>query len=460
MVKNEIELNLALGDFSYNSTADCWLNLIAPIENKTAIAIGNHEDSTLAKLNEYMSYFNLTRQFYSFDYQNIHFIAMSTEYPFKRSSIQYVFVKNDLAKAVSNAKIDWIVVYFHTPAYFSACRLCVDLATPIMLRNTYHPLFDQYGVDLVLQGHIHNYQRSYPLKYSQSNSSPIITDTHRYEYIDPEGEIYAVIGTGGHSFNSILGQAPYIVYQQNKYFGYLNVDVLNDGKTLSAKFYANDGSILDQFIISKTNASASPLSTAKYEYEPYLALLGSNYEDIMNRPSLQLSKFSVGAWFNTNMNFTSTTFIVNKGGTGVDNSGANMNYGIWMTDSEKIGAGFENLNGTNFFVTSPNTYADGKWHYAVVTYDGSTTVKLFVDGVQVSSTLTFGARPDNTGIQPVRVGANSLFLKGYFTGSIDEVRIWDRSLTTEEVVDVYKNGMFDADEQIVYLPFSHKMNLR
>lgn len=112
-----------------------------------------------------------------------------------------------------------------------------------MLRNTYHPLFDKYGVDLVLQGHIHNYQRSYPLKYSQSNSSPIITDTHRYEYIDPEGEIYAVIGTGGYSFNSILGQAPYIVYQQNKYFGYLNVDVLNDGRTLSAKFYANDRSI-------------------------------------------------------------------------------------------------------------------------------------------------------------------------------------------------------------------------
>lgn len=90
----------------------------------TAITIGNHEDSTLAKLNEYMTYFNLTKQFYSFDYQNVQFIAMSTEYRFKHSSIQYVFVKNDLAKAVSNPKIDWIVVYFHTPAYFSACRLC------------------------------------------------------------------------------------------------------------------------------------------------------------------------------------------------------------------------------------------------------------------------------------------------------------------------------------------------
>jgi hypothetical protein len=329
---------------------------------------------------------------------------LSTEYPFKRSSIQYVFVKNDLAKAASDPKIHWIVVYFHIPAYFSPCRLCTDLTTPIILRNTYHPLFDEYGVDLVLQGHVHNYQRSYPLKYNQSNSSnPIITDTHMSHYNDPEGEIYIVSGTGGYSLESLRGRVPYIVYQQNKYFGYLNVDVLNDGKTLDGRFYANDGSVLDRFTISKFTTSSLEGSLTKYKYEPYLVLLGSNYEDVLNKPLAQISKFSIAAWFNTSTNLTSTSFIVNKGGSGLETSGSNMNYGIWMTESEKIGAGFETSNGTDFFVTSPNTYSDGKWHYAVLTYDSSTAVRLFMDGIQVTSKSTSGARPDTSGTQPIRI---------------------------------------------------------
>ena len=47
-------------------------------------------------------------------------------------------------------------------------------------------------------------------------------------------------------------------------------------------------------------------------------------------PSLQLSQFSVAAWFKTSTNFGSEAFIVNKGGFGSDSAGQNMNYEIWM----------------------------------------------------------------------------------------------------------------------------------
>jgi hypothetical protein len=72
------ELVIGLGDYSYEPTADCWFEKIAAIEDRMKIAIGNHDDSyerqenpTLLK--QYMTNFNLSRQFYSFDHQNVHF---------------------------------------------------------------------------------------------------------------------------------------------------------------------------------------------------------------------------------------------------------------------------------------------------------------------------------------------------------------------------------------------------
>ena len=76
------------------------------------------------------------------------------------------------------------------------------------LRNTYHAKFDQYGVDVVLNGHIHNYQRTYPIKYdSGSPSSPIRTSTASTEYNDPTGQIHVIVGTGGINLHALSGKA-------------------------------------------------------------------------------------------------------------------------------------------------------------------------------------------------------------------------------------------------------------
>jgi lipoprotein-anchoring transpeptidase ErfK/SrfK len=140
---------------------------------------------------------------------------------------------------------------------------------------------------------------------------------------------------------------------------------------------------------------------------------------------LQLNQFNATAWFKTSTNFASEAFIVNKGGTGSDSSGNNMNYGISMTSSEVIKAGFETCSGADHFVTSPNTYNDGHWHYSVVTNDGSNVI-LYIDGVQVATTSTGGDSPESTGnTKPVSVGANSRVTRpgNFFTGEVDEVRV-------------------------------------
>jgi hypothetical protein len=67
------ELVIGLGDYSYRNTANCWFDIIAPLQDRMKIAIGNHDDCYGRKENpsllaEYMNNFSLTEQCYSFNY--------------------------------------------------------------------------------------------------------------------------------------------------------------------------------------------------------------------------------------------------------------------------------------------------------------------------------------------------------------------------------------------------------
>jgi predicted MPP superfamily phosphohydrolase len=195
IVDKNPELVLGLGDYSYKPTADCWLKMVDPIDDKMKIAIGNHDYRGPGEIYQYMDHFGLTEQYYSFNYQNIHFVALSTEVPFNVTSAQYQFVNNDLSRAASNPNTEWIVVYFHKQMY----TLPSDNHALPTLRSTYHPLFEQYGVDLVLQAHNHNYQRTYPIKFNNTDPRhPIETNINTTTYADLDGEqIFVTVGTGG-----------------------------------------------------------------------------------------------------------------------------------------------------------------------------------------------------------------------------------------------------------------------
>ena len=88
IIKQDPKLVLALGDFSDNGDADCWLELIEPIADKTKIVMGNHEDE-----DDYMDFFGLTEQYYSFNQKNVHFLALSTETDFDEDSEQICICK-------------------------------------------------------------------------------------------------------------------------------------------------------------------------------------------------------------------------------------------------------------------------------------------------------------------------------------------------------------------------------
>jgi predicted phosphodiesterase len=267
---NRPELVFALGDYSYTSTATCWLNIIDAIKSRTRITIGNHEDDSNEGFSQYMSSFGLSQTYYAFTYGNVRLIAMDSDHnSFSNGSNQYNFVVSQLQQASQDSNIKFIIAYIHRPMYTSpsTCSTCPSNANT-NLRDTYHPLFDQYGVDVVLMGHVHNYQRTFPIKYDPvSPSSPTRTSTATTEYNDPVGQIFVIVGTGGVNLNGLGGKSYFVKYQQDDRFGAIDIHIENSGNTLAGRYYTNDGVKRDVFKITKTLA-------AQYNFGPSLSLSG------------------------------------------------------------------------------------------------------------------------------------------------------------------------------------------
>ena len=266
------ELVLANGDLTYSKSSDCWFKIIQPLQSKMRIAMGDHEYSDTSGgetgvINQYLKPLNLPKTYYSFDMNNVHVTVIDPFIDYGPNSAQHQFIENDLKTASTNPNVDWTFVVESTPIYTSPSEHPADS----IIRDTYHPLFDRYGVDLVLSSDNHNYQRTFPLKYNKegpSSDNPIIEhnnqDNYNYNQDNDNGVIYLITGTAGRSHYELKGQAPFVANQDDKHFGFLNIDI--NGKTLKGTFYANKSengaqhvaytnNIIDQFTISKINNS-------------------------------------------------------------------------------------------------------------------------------------------------------------------------------------------------------------
>jgi hypothetical protein len=265
------ELVIANGDLSYGKSAACWFEIIQPIKSKMKISMGDHEYSdtsggALGVINQYLKPLNLAKTYYSFDINNVHVIVIDPYIDYGSTSDQYRFIENNLKTASTNPKIQWIFVVESTPIYTSPSKHPADST----IRDIYHPLFDKYNVDLVFSSDNHNYQRTFPLKYNSNadSSNPIIANRDPNNYYDNNndngGVIYLITGTAGRSHYELEGQAPFVAKQDDKHFGFLNIDI--DDKTVKGTFYANEkepgynyvdyeNNIIDHFTISKINVA-------------------------------------------------------------------------------------------------------------------------------------------------------------------------------------------------------------
>ena len=114
---------------------------------------------------------------------------------------QKAWLEKELAAARDNHDIDWIIVCMHQVAISTADKFNgADLG----IREEWVPLFDKYGVDLVVCGHEHHYERSHPIRGHESNSTltPVPAATATDVIDTTKGTVHMVIGGGGTSMPS------------------------------------------------------------------------------------------------------------------------------------------------------------------------------------------------------------------------------------------------------------------
>ena len=243
------EVVLIPGDLSY-STAEEWIEF-AEFMGKTNIYIAFGDAEPMEEREKLLEYYGLNNNYYSFDYENVHFLSIDTTDEknewgiISDDKMQLNFIRTDLSHAYNDPEIDFTIVIMHLPMYSSG-----DGDSFMDMRNELQPIFDLYGVDLVLNGHRHAYERTYPVMFNNT-----VTDNEDCSYDDPDGQIYVTIGTGGASHSPFKLKHPWSVVQNHNDYGFLNIKLLNDGKTLYGEFVSNTGKVMDTFQINLNDNS-------------------------------------------------------------------------------------------------------------------------------------------------------------------------------------------------------------
>ncbi len=149
-----------------------------------------------------------------------------------------------------------------------------------------------------------------------------------------------------------------------------------------------------------------------------------------------LTTFTVSMWVNTIEARTNATYWNNPHLFGdVSNGAASGDFGI-ITSSGNIGM-WDGLNGDPSYI-STTKINDGNWHHIVASNDGA-TIKLYSDGVYLSSIASGGAL-DNL---PFFVGGLNNLGTGaayYHQGFIDDLAFWNRALDINEINYLYNSG--------------------
>src|SRR6218665_322660 len=223
-----------------------------------------------------------TEKYYSYNYGNIHFIVLDSYDEGRNSSDPMaLWLIADLA---ANTQ-PWTIAYWHHPPYTKGSHdsdnsTFIDFELPEIRQNIV-PIIENGGVDLVLNGHSHSYERSYLLDghYGNSNtlSPSMILDNGSGNFPSScpyqkqtdvskahKGTVYAVCGCSGKLSSTSSGWPHPAMYRySSSIVGSMLIEV-NDNK-LEAKFIDSTGVVADGFTIVKNAGTSTTISTCPGE---------------------------------------------------------------------------------------------------------------------------------------------------------------------------------------------------
>lgn len=180
-------------------------------------------------------------EWYSFDYGNAHFVVLDDQASSAVVDQQATWLRADLT-AVDRATTPWIFVVHHSPMYTSSSVHGPDMTT----RAAWQPIFDEFSVDLVLNGHNHCYERSAPIRGFATGTTDGVVQPEGVHGIPiaANGTMYIVSGGAGAPLYGLDPPTAYTVASESTHH-YVILEL--EGKTLRYHAYRLDGSDLDVF---------------------------------------------------------------------------------------------------------------------------------------------------------------------------------------------------------------------
>lgn len=305
---NTAEAMLLLGDNAYDAGTDLeyqsnYFNAYSGniLKNHQLFpAPGNHDyaNSAARQADHNIPYYSIftnpsaaqcggvasnTEAYYSWNWGNVHFLSLDsygqenagTTRLYDTLGAQVTWIKQDLA---ANTK-PWIIAYWHHPPYTMGSHNSDTEAELVNMRQNFIRILERLGVDLILCGHSHDYERSYLLNGHYGTEASFNVNTHAltsssgkydgsansctYTTVNGQnhGTLYVVSGSAG-ADGGVQAGYPHNAMPWSVDDGGMFYFEVEDNR-LDAKFIRRTGVISDQFTIMKnvnrsTNILTSP----------------------------------------------------------------------------------------------------------------------------------------------------------------------------------------------------------
>ena len=275
---------LMLGDNAYNEGRieeyqDALFDEFPTVLRNTFLwpSIGNHDKRAFRSPTSgpYFDLFDLpTRgevggapskdeRFYSFDYGNIHFVVLDSEAAsLEADSLQIAWLERDLEQNRS----EWTIGIVHAPPYSKGNHDSDGAQRHFNVRGNAVPILEAHGMDLMLAGHSHNYERSYQIRGHYGTSDTWDASAYLVDGGDgcpadafvnecsggadgaygDQGTVYTVVGCSSYLVRGRKQKHP-VMARGLMSLGSMVIDI--EGKRLEARFLRADGEIGDRFVI-------------------------------------------------------------------------------------------------------------------------------------------------------------------------------------------------------------------
>lgn len=279
------DLWLMLGDNAYTSGTDAEFqnavfgatNAYPAMLRKSVLwpTLGNHDGGSANSLTQTGPYYDIfslptngeagglasgTEAYYSFDYGNIHFICLES-YQVPANSGAFSTMKTWVTNDINATTRDWIIVFWHHPPYSKGSHDSDTDSLMTKMRTDINPIIENGGVDLILTGHSHAYERSFLIDghygLSTTFTSAMKVDGSGGLTANPyqkptgtpahEGAVYVVAGSSGQTGGGSLNHPAMFVSLNN--LGSMVLDI--NGTRLDARFLRENGTVADAFALEK-----------------------------------------------------------------------------------------------------------------------------------------------------------------------------------------------------------------